>query len=42
MDVKTYILYEKLLDQQAELAAAVRELEVRKNWVYCCVGKIVN
>ncbi|KAI9288151.1 hypothetical protein BC943DRAFT_357861 [Umbelopsis sp. AD052] len=27
MDVKTYILYDKLLDQQAELTAAVTELE---------------
>jgi hypothetical protein len=30
MDVKTYILYERLLNQQAELASAVRELEVKE------------
>lgn len=29
MDVKTYILYEKLLAQQAELTNSVKELEVR-------------
>jgi hypothetical protein len=32
MDVKTYILYERLLNQQAELASAVRELEVREGF----------
>jgi hypothetical protein len=30
MDVKTYILYDKLLDQQAELTATVTELEVSR------------
>jgi hypothetical protein len=29
MDVKTYVLYEKLLAQQAELTTSVKELEVR-------------
>jgi hypothetical protein len=34
MDVKTYILYDKLLDQQSELTAAVTELEVGRTFCF--------